>query len=97
MIEFDEPLDRAMLDHAIQVVGPAGNRIDGQIRVDEQETRWEFRPAVKWHAGVHQLQIDPTLEDLAGNSPGRPFEVGPDTAQSFSAGQSILEFKIHKQ
>ena len=36
---------------------------------------WSFVPEKPWAAGRYSLVIDTTLEDLAGNSIGRPFEV----------------------
>jgi hypothetical protein len=43
--------------------------------VGRGEREWRFRPAAPWRAGPHQLLVDTLLEDLAGNSIGRPFEV----------------------
>jgi hypothetical protein len=75
IVEFNEPLDQAMLQHVIRVVNAAGSELDGQITVDQRETRWSFRPATSWRAGIYRLVIDATLEDLAGNSIERPFEL----------------------
>jgi hypothetical protein len=45
------------------------------VEVGDEETRWQFTPQGNWQIGNHQLVIDSALEDLAGNSIGRPFEV----------------------
>ena len=45
------------------------------MSIDDDERRWEFIPQNSWIAGKHQLVIDTTLEDLAGNRIGQPFEV----------------------
>lgn len=94
VVLFDEPLDHAMLQRAIQVADAGGMLLDGEIRVDDHETRWSFRPANHWQAGTYQLRVDSTLEDLAGNSPGRPFEVGPATAPAASAEHLAVPFVI---
>jgi len=57
------------------VTDRSGKKIDGAIEVSEEETRWQFRRKGPWTAGGYYLVIDKALEDLAGNSVGRPFEV----------------------
>jgi len=74
-ITFPEPLDHALLGRVIAVLGPPGQRVPGAVSIEAQETRWRFTPAVAWSPGAYQLEVDTTLEDLAGNSIGRPFEV----------------------
>ncbi len=39
------------------------------------ERSWRFTPDDPWSAGAHDLVVDRVLEDLAGNSVGRPFQV----------------------
>ena len=41
----------------------------------DEERRWEFRPENPWTLGRHRLVVETTLEDLAGNRIGQPFEV----------------------
>jgi hypothetical protein len=74
-VRFPEPLDQALLARVIHVTTPAGERIAGSIEIDEQETRWRFRPTEAWTAGEYLLDVATLLEDLAGNSLERPFEV----------------------
>jgi len=81
-LTFPEPLDRAMLDRAIVLQSADGNTVAGRLDVNPEGTRWQFRPERPWAAGSFQLIIDAELEDLAGNSIARPFEVdvlGPIT------------------
>lgn len=74
-VEFPEPLDQALLFRLMDVVEPTGRFVDGVIAVDKQETRWRFTPARPWKPGRYYLSVGTSLEDLAGNSVGRPFEV----------------------
>jgi hypothetical protein len=74
-VRFPEPLDQALLARVIHVTTVVGKRIAGSIQIDEQETRWRFRPAQDWTAGEYLLDVATLLEDLAGNSLERPFEV----------------------
>jgi len=59
----------------ILVADAEGKNLPGHVSVDDDERRWEFHPNSLWAAGKYQLVIDTTLEDLAGNRIGQPFEV----------------------
>ena len=74
-VRFPEPLDRALLQSALGVDDPTGRPLPGRIEVGEQETLWRFFPARPWSAGAYSLRAATLLEDLAGNSLERPFEV----------------------
>jgi len=75
VVTFPEPLDRALLERVLQVWDAAGARLPGDVSLDAGETRWLFTPRDAWRSGEHTLRAATILEDLAGNSIGRPFEV----------------------
>lgn len=75
ILQFDESLDRAMLEHSIVPQDHAGNPLGGEIQISEQETRFMFTPADPWSAGEYSVRISTRLEDRAGNSIRKPFEV----------------------
>jgi len=72
---FEKPLDEAMLHRVLGVVGPGRAPLSGRIEIDREERRWRFFPDRPWEAGRHALVADTVLEDLAGNSIARPFEI----------------------
>ena len=74
-VTFDEPLDHAMLMRVIQIAGPNSDFVPVLKVVDKQETRLSLLPQQPWQAGEHTLVTRSHLEDLAGNSIERPFEV----------------------
>lgn len=74
-VRFPEPLDHGLLGRLLWVIDPAGKRVPGQIALGDHEKLWQFTPEQVWRAGAYKLVIDTTLEDLAGNSVGQPFEV----------------------
>jgi hypothetical protein len=43
--------------------------------LSDHEQRWSFTPQESWKAGQLQLQVQNTIEDLAGNNIGKAFEV----------------------
>jgi hypothetical protein len=75
VVTFPQPLDRALLEHTITVAGPDGKPIAGEVTVGKDERIWKYSADQAWIAGKHELVIDTTLEDLAGNRINRPFEV----------------------
>lgn len=74
-LAFPEPLDRAMLDRVLAVHDPEGRIVPGRAEVNTAGTRWSFRPERPWRPGTYRVDVDTALEDLAGNSIARPFEV----------------------
>ena len=74
-IRFPRPLDHALLLRTVLVAGADGSNLLGEVSVGDEECRWDFLPDSSWTAGKYQLVIDTTLEDLAGNRIGEPFEV----------------------
>ena len=96
MIAFPESLDHGLLQRAIGVSRRDGTPIAGTIRIDPGETRWNFTPDASWTRGAYSVVVLSILEDLAGNSVGRLFEV--DVFDKVDAqpqpGQTRLPFEI---
>jgi hypothetical protein len=95
-IEFDEPLDHALAIRMIAVRNASGRDVEGRARLADHETHWEFTPADAWRSGRHSLVVAGTLEDRAGNSIGRPFEVANagDEVGVTAVEQVVLSFEI---
>jgi hypothetical protein len=74
VVAFPEALDHGLLLRALGV-WKDGRALEGEIAIDEHETRWRFTPRDQWQAGGYQLMAFGMLEDLAGNRIGRAFEV----------------------
>ncbi len=74
-VRFEKPLDHALLQRMLWVTDAKGRKLPGTIHVTGGETRWQFTPKEAWRAGAYSLVADTRLEDLAGNSIARPFEV----------------------
>lgn len=75
IVTFPEPMDQALTQRVFSVVAESGAAIAGQVALTEQERRWEFTPNRPWLVGNYHIAIQTTLEDLAGNNIGKPFEV----------------------
>lgn len=75
VVLFPEPMDNALTQRTIHVTDASGKTVTGQIELTDQERRWSFQPVGPWKRGQHQLVIQTTIEDLAGNNIGKPFDV----------------------
>lgn len=87
LVRFDEPLDWALLHSKFRVERADGTPVAGGIKVGRGERTWTFTPDEPWRAGDYRLAVDVVMEDLAGNSLLRPFEV--DLSKPAPAPQPI--------
>jgi hypothetical protein len=69
-IEFSDPMDHALALRMIRVAN-----VPGKPTLTNKETLWSFVPDEPWRTGKQQLLVQTTIEDLAGNNIGKPFEV----------------------
>jgi hypothetical protein len=73
-LEFGERLDRALLLRFASVER-AGERVPGTAAVGADGASWAFTPEAAWRPGRYRVSAAPQVEDLAGNTPGRLFDV----------------------
>lgn len=92
LVTFDEPLDPAMVVSALKVKC-GEDEVEGVVTLAADARTWSFTPAAGWERGPHTLQIEPLLEDLAGNNLLGPFEVDRD-APAKAAKTSTLGFEV---
>jgi hypothetical protein len=74
-VTFPKPMDHALAQRMIHVKEASGRPVRGQAALDDGERRWTFSPVAAWRKGIYQLAVETTIEDLAGNNIGKPFEV----------------------
>ncbi|MBM3946135.1 MAG: hypothetical protein FJ315_01885, partial [SAR202 cluster bacterium] len=73
-VEFDRPLDHALLQHSLRVLDGAGMPVAGRGSTGAGEGSWRFEPRTAWREGRYVVAVNPLLEDLAGNSLVRVFD-----------------------
>lgn len=98
LVDFPKPMDYALLSRVIQVISARGP-VRGQVVIDHDETQWRFTPNELWKAGEYLLQIDQSLEDLAGNHIGRAFDVDTfdPVSKNLERTTVSLPFRIAQQ
>jgi hypothetical protein len=90
-VVFPAPMDSALLQRMLWVADGSGKKVAGMIGLDREETVWRFTPTEPWKAGEYQLAADNRLEDLAGNSLGKPFEVDVRRPMERENKQEVLK------
>jgi hypothetical protein len=75
VLAFPEAMEHALALRLIAVNDGAGNAVTGRPALSAGETRWAFTPDAAWRAGSYRVTVKSTVEDLAGNNIGKPFDV----------------------
>jgi hypothetical protein len=74
ILDFDRPLDHALLGRCLRVADRAGVRVPGRVSCGPEERSWSFEPVSPWDSEPKLIVVDTTLEDVAGNSVSRVFD-----------------------
>lgn len=95
-LALPEPLDHALLERLFKVLNSEGHELPGRVKIGLNERSWGFVPSRPWSAGSYQIVIPKTLEDLAGNNVGKPFDVDlfERVDKSLSPEQVTLPFTV---
>lgn len=96
-IRSEEGFDHVLLARYQWIESPTGKRVPGSFEIEPGERSWSFKPEIPWVAGGYELCVDEWLEDLAGNTPTRPFERHVDSPEprkgvtrvAFPAGNAV--------
>jgi len=75
VVRFPEAYDHSLLERILSITDAEGEKLAGTVEVSDKETSWQFKPTQRWVEGTYQLVAHTLLEDLAGNSIGRAFDV----------------------
>jgi hypothetical protein len=73
-IQFQQPLDYALVKECFTVLNSNGDIITGEMAIADEEKILRFVPDEPWNKGTFALRIESRLEDLAGNNLNRPFD-----------------------
>jgi hypothetical protein len=94
LIAFPEALDYAMVGKMIMSCTIDGEPLELIYQPELDGKGLKLLNDSLWTAGRYVLQLNPRLEDLAGNSLERPFEVDLQSDQSNFAKQLTLTFEV---
>ena len=74
-LTFSKSVDYRSLQSGLTVMTARGQIVAGAIAIGKDEKSWSFTPAQPWQAELHRVTVSPDLEDVAGNTPARPFDM----------------------
>jgi len=96
-VGFGESLDHALALRMIRIADVTGQALAGSATLEEHDGTWHFVPDQPWLPGAYHLHVQTTIEDLAGNNVGKPFEVDlfENVQRSLTAEVVEREFTIH--
>lgn len=90
VIRFPTPLDHALLLRCLSISGADGAPCKGSVSTTDAERCWRFTPEQRWTGQPHRITVASVLEDLAGNSLARPFEVDLEAPAPVKVGASLI-------
>ena len=90
-LDLKEPHDYFLLQSTIRLIDPAGNVVNGTNVISDAERKYNFIPAKPWSPGKYKLQIEPQLEDLAGNNLDRLFDRDLRTTEKTQPAKKVFE------
>ena len=74
-LSLSKSVDYRSLQTGLTVANAKGQSIAGAITIGKDEKSWGFTPTQSWQTGLHRVSVSPELEDVAGNTPSRPFDM----------------------
>lgn len=75
LLTFPKSLDRVSLERRLKVLDADGKAVRGRVEIGAAERAWTFHPTAAWKAAEYRVAVNGELEDVAGNTPLRPFDL----------------------
>lgn len=93
LIYFDRPTDYALAMKSINITTPCGT-VSGSATLTGS-TLWRFTPDQPWAEGQYHLEVNPGLEDVAGNNFNNAFDIDLSKARRVNSSEPVkLQFFI---
>jgi len=90
VVDLPEPLDHALLNRMLTVRRRDGGRVAGQVATSKTDRSWSFTPVEPWTSTAYSIDVDPELEDLAGNNMRHLFDVMPGDSAARGTAQPVV-------
>ncbi len=75
VVTFQKSIDHKSLERFLAIHDGKGQVVVGKTSVGQDEKAWSFIPALPWQDQEYRLKTNGRLEDVAGNTPLRPFDL----------------------
>ena len=97
VVQFDKPLDHALLLKYISVTHPLMGMVDGEAVLTQGDRVWIFTPNNPWTFGRYTLEICPYMEDVAGNNFNNPFDIDLSVSGRVNSSEAVaVEFTVNE-
>ena len=77
-IAFDKVMDHVSAQQFLTVTDGQGQAVPGKSATARDGRSWSFQPTGTWTADEYKIIVDRRLEDVAGNTPVRAFDMDAD-------------------
>ncbi|NOD85959.1 MULTISPECIES: Ig-like domain-containing protein [unclassified Ruegeria] len=67
LVTLNGPMDHVSLAYRVRVTDETGAKLGGSLRLGPDEREWIFTPRDPWANANYRIEVDTTLEDIAGN------------------------------
>jgi hypothetical protein len=74
-LQFPKSLDHRSLERFLTVADAKGDAVAGSIAIGKAERSWSFTPNRPLGDQAYRIKINGEFEDIAGNTPRRPFDL----------------------
>ena len=74
-VHLPKPIDHRSLQRLLAIQTADGQAVSGNASLGKDEKSWTWVPDHPWQNAGYQLVINGRLEDVAGNTPLRPFDM----------------------
>jgi hypothetical protein len=75
VVSLGKSIDHKSLFQFLSVLDARGRKVEGTVSVGKDQTSWSFVPTRAWEKGEYRIAVGGRLEDVAGNTPLRPFDL----------------------
>ena len=95
-LAFDESMDHALAERMLVVLDQGGEPVGGTVHLGPEQRSWLFTPEKPWVAGRYVIDVDPDIEDLAGNNLAHLFDVarGEDVRLETEEARARIPFVV---
>jgi hypothetical protein len=91
-LTIPKSIDYISLQTGLTVTDGKDDEVRGDATVGTDEKSWRFTPTQPWQPDLYRVHISPDLEDVAGNTPARPFDMDLQ-AMPPPAQKLVFEFR----
>jgi hypothetical protein len=88
VISFDRPIDYALASTCITITSGKSGKVSGKTAFSDSNL-WRFTPDKPWPEDRYFVEVDPRLEDVAGNNFNNAFDIDLSTESRVNSSEVV--------